>query len=92
VIYKKAYKYQSTISIPKGYKLLTKPEDLTINNNLVLISFSTINHQDNDMISVTGTYEFKKDEYGKNEYPELKNLFDRIVNKFNEKLILVKGQ
>jgi hypothetical protein len=91
-IYKKAYKYQSTISIPKGYKLLTKPEDLTINNNLVLISFSTINHQDNDMISVTGTYEFKKDEYGKNEYPELKNLFDRIVNKFNEKLILVKGQ
>ena len=81
--------FQSTIAIPNGYKLLTKPEDLRINNNLVKIIYVT-NISDNNTIKVTGVYEFKNDVYGIPDYVELKNYFNKIVDKFNEKLVLIK--
>ena len=44
----------------------------------------------NNTIKVIGVYEFKKDEYGASEYLDLKGYFNKIVEKFNEKLVLVK--
>jgi hypothetical protein len=42
------------------------------------------------MIKVTGIYEFKNDIYRSNDYVNLKGFFNMIVDKFNEKLVLVK--
>lgn len=88
-IYKKSNKFQVTIVIPNGYKLLTKPENIRINNNLVNIIYMT-DIQNNDTVKVIGVYELKKDEYGTSEYIELKGYFNTIVDKFNEKIVLVK--
>ena len=89
MVYRKANIFQSTILIPKGYKLLTKPENLNIRNDLVKIVYA-IDVLNNDKINVIGVYEFKKDVYGISDYFDLKNYFNKIVDKFNEKLVFVK--
>lgn len=89
--YKKVYKYQSTIEIPKGYKLLSKPENLIINNKMMRIIYVT-DILDTNSIKVIGTYEFMKDEYAPLEYLELKNYLSQIVEKFNEKVVMVKTE
>lgn len=87
--YKKIYKYQSIIEIPKGYKLVSKPENLVINDKMIRIIYVTDTQNDNS-IKVIGTYEFMKDEYEPIEYLELKNYFSKIVDKFNEKVVIGK--
>lgn len=87
--FKKSYKFQSKIQIPAGYKLLVKPNDLTINNNKVRIVFLTDTKQE-DSIVVIGNYEFKKDIFDSSDYTDLKSYFNTIVSKFNEKFVLVK--
>jgi hypothetical protein len=91
LIYRKSYSFQSEIAIPSGYKLMTKPEDLKVNNSMVQIIFAT-NTQKKDAVLIIGSYEFKKDVYGILDYAELKGYFNRIVDKFNEKLIFVKDK
>lgn len=87
--YKKLYKYQSTIEIPKGYKLLSVPENLILNNKMIRIIYVT-DILDNGSVKVIGTYEFMKDEFAPIEYLELKNYFSKIIDKFNEKVVFVK--
>jgi len=89
MIYKKLYAFESTIEIPKGYKIYSKPEPLNLNDNMVRIIFSTTETGKNT-IKVIGLYEFKKDEYQAVEYLYLKDYFNKIVDKFNEKLVLIK--
>jgi len=89
LIYRKSYKFQSTIAIPVGYKVLSMPEEVKINNNIVRIAFIS-DVQKKDSISLIGVYVFKKDVYGITDYSELKSYFNIIVEKFNEKLIFVK--
>jgi len=89
LIYRKSYSFQSEIAIPSGYKLMIKPEDLKVNNNMVQITYAT-DIKKKDAVLINGSYEFKKDVYGILDYSELKSYFNRIVDKFNEKLIFVK--
>lgn len=88
-IYKKSIKFQTTITIPDGYKLMTKPIDMKINNGVVRIIYIT-DIQTKGFINVIGNYEFKKDVYDISEYTEIKKYFDMIVGKFNEGLVLKK--
>jgi hypothetical protein len=88
-IYKKSNKFQTSITIPDGYKLMTKPVDIKINNALVRIIYIT-DTQTNGYINVIGNYEFKKDVYDISDYAEIKKYFDMIVEKFNEGLVLKK--
>jgi len=87
--YKKVRRFQSTIKIPDGYKLLVKPDNLNIENNLVNIKFAS-EIQDNGIIKIAGVYEFKTDVYTSSDYVDLKGYFNKIIDKFNEKLVLVK--
>lgn len=89
LIYRKSYKFQSIIAIPEGYKLLSLPEEVKINNSIVRITFVS-DIQRKGSIVLVGTYEFKKDVYAITDYSELKRSFNQIVEKFNEKLIFVK--
>jgi hypothetical protein len=87
--FKKGNIFKSTIAIPKGYKLFSKPDAMNLNNNMFRISYSA-DKINNEMLLVIGTYEFKKDVYTVLEYAELKDCFNKIVDKFNEKIVLVK--
>ena len=89
MIYPKTSKFLSTIIIPKGYKLLSKPEDMSINTNKIRI-FYMVDTKDDDVVKVVGIYEFKQDVYQVEDYMNLKSYFNMIVSKFNEKLVLVK--
>jgi hypothetical protein len=89
IIYRKANKFVSTILMPVGYKLMTKPEDVSVDNAMIKILFTT-SIENNDSIKVMGVYEFKKDIYGISEYLTLRSYFNMIVDKFNEKLVFVK--
>lgn len=89
LIYKKLYAFETTIEVPKGYKLYSKPEALKLNDNMVRIIFSATELNKNT-IKVIGLYEFKKEEYQAVEYLYLKDYFNKIVDKFNEKLVLIK--
>ncbi len=89
IIYKKSTRFQTTIAIPNGYELLSKPLDMNVNNSLVKAVFLT-DIQSDGLIKIIGNYEFKKEVYEISDYSELKKYFKMIVDKFNEKIIISK--
>lgn len=88
--YKKEKKYIATIRIPNGYKIFSKPQDLTIANSLGSIVYTT-EILDNQTVKITGSYRFNNDIFEAGQYYDLKGFFNKIVDKFNEKIICVKG-
>ena len=88
-IYRKANIFTSVIVVPAGYKLLSRPDNINISNKMVKILFAT-EVKNSDTIVVTGVYDFRKDIYDVSEYSDLKGYFNRIVDKFNEKLVFIK--
>lgn len=89
MIYRKTKNFETIINLPDGYKLLSKPVDMKVNNGLVKIVFTTEN-TDPTHIKVTGIYEFKKDVYDPAEYAEIKRYLKMIVDKFSEKIVIDK--
>jgi len=87
--YKRRKVFMSTTHIPIGYKILSKPEGFTIDNNDIKITYITEMVNDST-VKFIGIYEFKRDVYEASTYLDLKNYFNTIIDKFNEKLILVK--
>lgn len=87
--YKKRRTYMSTVHIPEGYKLFSVPENITIDNEDIKITYKFENIND-QVVKVLGIYEFKKDVYKATTYLELKQYYNTIINKFNEKVILIK--
>jgi hypothetical protein len=81
--------FTSTIVVPNGYKLLSRPDNISISNKMVKIFFAT-EVKNSDTIEVTSIYDFRKDVYDVSEYSDLKGYFNRIVDKFNEKLVFIK--
>jgi len=81
--------YVSTVHLPDGYQVFSKPDDLTIDNQDVKITYQTEAVNENTF-RVTASYEFKKEAYDASAYIDLKDYFSTIVDKFNEKLILAK--
>jgi transglutaminase-like putative cysteine protease len=90
MVYKRMRYFTSTIHIPEGYKIFSKPENMFVDNDLVRIRYNT-EMIDKDKLKVAGIYEFKKDVYSIFNYVELKSYFNKIIDKFNDKVILVKN-
>ncbi len=88
--YRELKSYISTVKIPDGYKILSLPESISIDNDMITIRYTAVSENDKT-ITISGMYEFKKDLYEKTEYADVKNYFNQIVNKFNENLVLVKS-
>lgn len=89
IVYRQAEIFQSTIAIPQGYQIFSKPEELELNNNLVKIVYKTV-VKNTGFIKVIAFYELKKDIYEVADYKELRDYFSKIAVKFNENIILVK--
>ncbi len=80
--------YNAVISIPEGYKISFKPENLSIATNLIMISYSSA-IKDN-ALRVTGIYEFKNPVYNPEDYNKLKYYYNAIIKKFNDKIVFEK--
>jgi hypothetical protein len=87
--YLKTNKFYARIIVPAGYKLLSKPEDMLISNRLVRVIY-TANTMDDQSVQIVASYEFKKDIYPSEDYPNLKAYINMIVSKFNDKIVLSK--
>ncbi|NJO68686.1 MAG: hypothetical protein HC830_04870 [Bacteroidetes bacterium] len=81
--------FSSTIEIPQGYKVEFTPEPFKINNQMVSVDYQVFRSEVNK-INVTGVYIFKKAVYDSEEYRNLKYIYNEIIKKFNEKVVLVK--
>lgn len=88
MIYPKKRVYNSTLSIPEGYVVDFMPEDLQIHNDLFELNY--IAKKYNDKLQVTFYYYFKKPIYEADDYSKIKNYFNEIVKKGNEKIVLMK--
>jgi hypothetical protein len=89
MVYKTRHSFVTYIDIPVGYKYLEQIKPVSIDNKLVSIQYQ-IFIKDN-VIVVSGFYEFKKPVYSRFEYIDLKSYMTKIVETFNEKIVLVKG-
>jgi len=90
MVYKKSRTFSAVIHVPEGYKLFSAPDKMYVNNDDVKIQYQ-VENPDNKTIRITGVYEFKKDVYGAFSFFDLKGYFNNIIDKFNEKVVLVKN-
>ncbi|MDH5368042.1 MAG: DUF3857 domain-containing protein [Cyclobacteriaceae bacterium] len=85
-IYKTNTKYNSTITFPTNYKIVSVPDNFKMANELaeIEIKYEVFNSK----IQITGNYNFKKAIYQPDDYKRLKYYMDTIVRKFNEQIVL----
>ena len=84
-----AESYSAQITIPEDYSLDYIPEDKTINNDDFGLTYKTLVNDNN--ITVTLSYNLDKSVYSAVYYKKLKYLFDEIVKKGNDRIVLVKN-
>ena len=81
--------YKCNILIPDGYKVLSVPENFSLDNSSVLIKTSyTVNGK---TIMIESAFGFKKAFYPSTEYLNIKSYFDTIIKKFNDQIVLIKS-
>jgi hypothetical protein len=78
----------AVIEIPQGYKLADGQKNVSVDNELVNISYTIENIS--GKLLVRGSYTFKKAVYLQHEYLSLKEYFSEIVETFNNKIVLIR--
>jgi len=81
--------YVSSFNIPEGYKIEFLPDNKEIDNNQFEMSYKT-EMTDNNIIRISFSYNFKQPEYDAADYNTLKGYFNELINKANEKVVLIK--
>lgn len=80
--------YKSEIRIPEGYKVEFLPAVSSLNDDLFDLDYFVT--QNESSVNVSLTYAFKHSVYSPEEYSRVKTMFDSIVKKGSEKIVLVK--
>ncbi len=88
MIYPQKKMYGSTIQIPDGYQIDFVPEGLKINTDLFELNY-TVSVYDK-LIQVLFDYSFKETVYQPTDYLLIKDFFDKIAKKINEKIVVKK--
>ncbi|MDR1056545.1 MAG: DUF3857 domain-containing protein [Prevotellaceae bacterium] len=88
LIYRQGYSFSSVIEIPKGYKVGKLPKNIYYNKELVTIDYKTVVNE--NTVTVSAVFEFKKSFYDAKDYSLLKEAYSTIVGKFNEMIMFVK--
>ena len=78
--------YFSEIVIPEGYTVQFLPEKSTFTDELFSLEYNVV--QNESKIGVSLSYSFNRPVYQPEEYARVKAMFDRIVKKGNEKIVL----
>lgn len=90
MIFRQQRIYTSEIIIPEGYKINYLPLGRVIDDDKVALTFD-VSKQGNS-IKAYLEYQFKKPEYAPTDYIKLKDFFNEIIAKANEKIVLEKIQ
>ncbi|MFA5972292.1 MAG: DUF3857 domain-containing protein [Lentimicrobiaceae bacterium] len=80
--------YLAEIKIPDGYQVQFLPVKSSLNDDLFELDY--VASQNEETINVSFTYAFKHPVYTPEEYSRVKAMFDRIVKKSTEKIVLVQ--
>lgn len=88
MVYKTKHSFVTRIDIPEGFTYLEQIKPVFIDNNLVSIQYQ-IEIKDKEIV-VSGFYEFKKPVYSRFEYNDLRSYMTKIVETFNNKIVLEK--
>ena len=77
--YGSQHNFSTVIEIPEGYEIERFPEDMAylLSNKGALFTFKTLDG--NDRVTLSVTFTMKKLTYTPQEYPELKDFFDRFA-------------
>lgn len=80
--------YVSTITIPEGYKIDFLPAKKTIKNAYYEMNYDLM--ELNGVVNISFVYSFKIPVYEAGDYLMIKSFYNDIINKSNEKIVLVK--
>ena len=90
MIYPESKSFTHTIKIPDGYTIKQLPETKSYNSNtFILVYLFTRNENE---LSISANYQFKKAIYQANEYELLKRYFNMIIDYFNQTIVLEKAE
>lgn len=78
--------YISSIIIPEGYQVDYLPEDLSIKNDLFLLSYSST--IEDNTINISFYYQLTKPVYPSKDYIRLKLFYNRLIEKGTDKIVL----
>ncbi len=90
MVYRNKNTFVATINLPEGYSCAPADPVVSIDNALVTIQYQV--EVSPGKAKVSGTYEFKKPVYRNTEYYNLKDYMGKIVETFNERIVLVKNK
>ena len=88
MIYPSKKSYRTIMDIPEGYDISYIPADYRIRNSMLELEYTTERQVDN--LIITFNYYFKQSVYSPGQYDDLKFYFREIVNKGNDRIVLVK--
>lgn len=78
------------VKIPDGYRVVSVPKSLKVKMNENTGSYTFLVNQTGSIISIKAVKQFNKSLISTQQYPELKSLYQNIVSKNKEKIVLEK--
>lgn len=78
----------SIIDMPEGYKIDYLPETININNENIALVYNINSNE--DKITASLQYHFKKPIYPAEMHKELQSYYDEIIKKGNDKIVFVR--
>ncbi|WP_430931518.1 DUF3857 domain-containing protein [Saccharicrinis sp. 156] len=91
IVYPISESYQAEIEIPTGYQIEQLPEAYSNNSENTQMIFNAKKSGDNKVL-IRATIKLKKPVFAAATYPELKRLFNKVIEKLNQKIVIVKDQ
>jgi hypothetical protein len=80
--------YTANINIPEGYSVQSVPAKIFYDNKDYYVFYEA--KVSENRIIVTANYMFKRTVFQPNEYRTIKFIMQNVVDKFNEKIVLIK--
>lgn len=91
LIYPETNILKNEIKLPEGYEVSQLPENFSYNDKNFLLQLST--SQTGNLVKVSAMYQLKKAVYQPEEYNEIKQFYDLLIDHLNQKIVLtdIKG-
>lgn len=83
-------KYIINIQIPDGYQVEYMPESIHVKMKDDIVTFRYLISQNGNIIQLNLQEDFNKSIIEAENYPDLKSIFENLIQKENEKIVLVK--
>ena len=87
--YLQSEEFNARIIIPENTKVIYLPEDIDIDDEIVNLKLHFLIEE--GIINASASYKFKAVVYEPKDYNKVKDYFELIVEKFNEKIVLEKN-